>query len=61
MAELNELLVAACGADLQRTIIGRSEPVGMMLDRERLLLAGLSREAHCVGAVRSSLAQARRQ
>ncbi len=47
MSELNELLAAACDANLGRTIIGRSEPVGVMLDRERLLFGELPREAHC--------------
>jgi transposase len=47
MTELNELLIAACDADLGRTIIGRREPVGVMLNRERLLFGELAREAHC--------------
>jgi transposase len=47
MTELNELLAAACDANLGRTIIGRSEPVGVMLARERLLFGKLPREAHC--------------
>lgn len=47
MAELNELLEEACWANLQRTILGRPEPIGVMLDRERLLLGSLPKEAHC--------------
>ncbi len=37
--ELNERLAAACWADLDRTIVGRREPVGQMLAHERRLLA----------------------
>ncbi len=47
LAELNELLEEACWSDLERTIRGRSEPVGEMLARERALLGDLPREAHC--------------
>jgi len=47
IAELNENLEEACWADLDRTIVGRSEPVGEALERERRLLGGLPREAHC--------------
>lgn len=47
MAELNECLEEACWAGLERTIVGRTEPVGVMLDRERLLLGTLPREGHC--------------
>jgi transposase len=47
MAELNELLEQACWSDLERTIVGRSQSVGEMLDRERLLLGNVPREAHC--------------
>ena len=47
LAELNGRLEAACFSDLQRTIVGRSEPVGEMLERERRLLADLPAEAHC--------------
>jgi hypothetical protein len=47
MTELNRLLEDACWANLERTIIGRPEPVGVMLTRERLLLSELPREAHC--------------
>ena len=47
MAELNRLLEDACSANLERTIIGRPEPISEMLTRERLLLSELPREAHC--------------
>jgi transposase len=47
MTELNRLLEDSCWANLERTIIGRPEPVGVMLTRERLLLSALPREAHC--------------
>jgi transposase len=47
LAELNELLEDACFGDLQRTIVGRGEPVGEMLTAERRVLKGLPREAHC--------------
>ena len=47
IAELNEQLEEACWADLDRTIVGRGEPVGEALERERRLLGGLPREAHC--------------
>jgi hypothetical protein len=47
MAELNRLLEDACWANLERTIIGRSELISAMLTRERLLLSELPREAHC--------------
>lgn len=47
ITELNERLEAACWADLERTIVGRREPVGVMLDRERQLLAPLPAEPHC--------------
>jgi transposase len=47
IAELNELLLAACESDLRRTIVGRAQSVGEMLARERLLLGELPREAHC--------------
>ena len=47
LQELNELLEEACWCDLERTIIGRSEPVGEMLARERALLGDLPREPHC--------------
>jgi transposase len=47
LAELNELLEDACWADLERTIVGRSEPVGEMLTAERRVLKDLPREAHC--------------
>ena len=47
ITELNERLEAACWADLERTIVGRSEPVGAMLDRERRLLTPLPVEPHC--------------
>ena len=47
LAELNELLQDACFQDLERTIIGRPEPVGEMLTAERRVLNNLPREAHC--------------
>jgi hypothetical protein len=47
LSELNERLETACWADLERTIVGRSEPVGVMLDRERQLLSILPGEPHC--------------
>jgi transposase len=47
MAELNEILEEACWSDLERTIVGRSQSVGEMLDRERLLLGDVPREAYC--------------
>lgn len=47
LTELNERLEAACWADLERTIIGRPEPVGAMLARERALFADLPTELHC--------------
>jgi transposase len=47
LAELNELLEDACWGDLERTIVGRSEPVGEMLTAERRVLKDLPREAHC--------------
>lgn len=47
LTELNERLEAACWADLDRTIVGRSEPVGEMLTRERRLLSPLPAESHC--------------
>ncbi len=46
LAELNGRLEAACLADLGRTIVGRTEPVGEMLERERRLLAPLPLEPH---------------
>jgi hypothetical protein len=36
-----------CWTDLDRTIVGRSEPGGEALERERRLLGDLPREAHC--------------
>lgn len=48
LGELNERLAEACWADLDRTILGRPEPVGEMLARERALLADLPPEPHCV-------------
>jgi len=48
LGELNERLAAACWADLDRTIVGRQEPVGVMLERERRLLSDLPAEPHCV-------------
>jgi transposase len=48
LGELNERLAEACWADLDRTIVGRREPVGVMLARERALLADLPPEPHCV-------------
>jgi transposase len=47
LTELNERLEAACWADLDRTIVGRSEPVGEMLTRERQLFSPLPLEPHC--------------
>lgn len=47
IAELNESLEEACWADLDRTIVGRAEPVGEALARERRLLGDLPRQAHC--------------
>jgi transposase len=47
LAELNERLAAACRGGLDRTIVGRSEPVGKMLEHERRLLAPLPLEPHC--------------
>ncbi|HZK15182.1 MAG TPA: IS21 family transposase [Solirubrobacterales bacterium] len=47
LGELNEQLAAACWSDLDRTIVGRKEPVGVMLARERSLLADLPPEPHC--------------
>ena len=47
LEELNELLEEACWVDLDRTILGRSEPVGEMLAAERRLLNNLPREPHC--------------
>jgi transposase len=44
MAELNALIHAGCGADLARTIIGRTETVGAALARERPLLRPLPAE-----------------
>jgi hypothetical protein len=44
LAELNELLAAACLADLQRTITGRRETVGEALRREIGLLRALPAE-----------------
>jgi hypothetical protein len=46
LAELNERLEEACFSDLGRTIVGRSEPVGEMLERERRLFAPLPLEPH---------------
>lgn len=46
LAELNGRLEAACLADLDRTITGRPEPVGVMLERERRLLVDLPAEPH---------------
>lgn len=48
LGELNERLAAACWSDLDRTIVGRREPVGVMLERERRLLNDLPAEPHCV-------------
>ena len=45
LAELNERLAAACWPDLDRTIVGRREPVGEMLERERRLLERPPRRA----------------
>jgi transposase len=47
LEELNENLEEACWSDLDRTIVGRREPVGEMLARERRLLGDLPREPHC--------------
>jgi transposase len=47
IAELNENLEEACWTDLDRTIVGRREPVGEALARERRLLGSLPRQAHC--------------
>ena len=47
LGELNERLEDACWADLERTIVGRSQPVGEMLTAERRVLNNLPREAHC--------------
>lgn len=47
IAELNERLEEACLADLDRTIVGRSETVGQALCRERCLLGDLPRQVHC--------------
>ncbi|MGH2904363.1 MAG: IS21 family transposase [Solirubrobacteraceae bacterium] len=47
LGELNERLEAACWDGLRRTIVGRPEPVGEMLARERALLADLPAEPHC--------------
>lgn len=47
LAELNERLLGACWTDLERTIVGRAEPVGTMLGRERRLFAPLPPEPHC--------------
>jgi hypothetical protein len=46
MAELNRLLEDACWANLERTIIGRPEPISEMLTRELLLRSELTHEAH---------------
>jgi transposase len=48
LGELNERLEVACWGDLERTIVGRQEPVGVMLERERRLLSHLPPEPHCV-------------
>lgn len=47
LGELNELLADACSSDLERTIVGRPEPVGEQLAAERRLLRGLPLEGHC--------------
>jgi transposase len=47
LGELNERLAEACWSDLDRTIVGRREPVGVMLERERRLLSHLPPESHC--------------
>ena len=47
LAELNRRLADACWSDLERTIVGRPEPVGKMLERERMLLGELPAEPHC--------------
>ena len=44
LAELNRLIGAGCEADLERTIIGRTETVGEALVRERPLLRALPAE-----------------
>jgi transposase len=44
LEQLNEDLEEACWSDLERTIVGRSEPVGEALARERRLLGDLPRE-----------------
>jgi transposase len=44
LAELNALIRAGCEADLDRTIVGRSETVGEALARERPLLRALPAE-----------------
>lgn len=44
--ELNARLEEACWKDLGRTITGRSETVGQLLDRERLILNTRPREPH---------------
>lgn len=44
LAELNERLEEACWSNLDRTIVGRAEPVGTMLARERVLLSDLPAE-----------------
>jgi transposase len=44
--ELNAQLEEACRRDLKRTITGRSETVGQLLDRERAILNNLPREPH---------------
>jgi transposase len=44
LAELNALIQAGCEADLQRTIVGRSETVGEALERERPLLRAVPTE-----------------
>jgi len=46
LAEPNGRPAAACRSDLDRTIVGRPEPVGAMLERERRLLADLPAEPH---------------
>ncbi len=44
--DLNRRLEQACLKDLKRTIAGRSETVGQLLGRERLVLGSLPSEAH---------------
>jgi transposase len=44
LAQLNELLLVACVADLKRTIVGRRETVGQALGREVELLRALPAE-----------------